>query len=529
MTNTLSENATQSAEPEDSLDLSDKESSVLLAAVFVVAMCGIVYELIIATVSSYLLGDSVYQFSMTIGLFMFAMGIGSYLTQRFRSGLLPTFIAVEIAIALAGGLSGILLFVAFPYPALYSFAMYGLILLVGTLVGLEIPILTRLLTNSTGIRRALANVLSLDYLGALIGSVGFPLLLFPTLGLFSSSFAVGLVNILIAIITVVVFRKRLANYQLFLGSAIFVVTLLIASLICSETISRYAEGQLFADRILLKEQTPYQRIVLTRSDRNSELRLYIDGHLQFSSKDEYRYHEALVHPVMSLPGEVKKVLILGGGDGLAIREVLKYPEVEQIDLVDIDPAITRICSETAPIATLNNNSLKDPKVHIHNVDAFSFLLQEGILYDRAILDLPDPHNEALNKLYSVEFYRMLAHRMSQEGAFVTQATSPFYAREACWCIADTIKAAGENESNIEQVRSYGFTIPSFGMWAFHLASSKGSLDADFSIDESTTEFLTNRSLNQAGIEGKDTAWMRTSVNSMFRPTLYQLYQIGLKR
>ena len=404
--------------------LDAKRTAVLLFSVMVVALCGITYELIVATVSSYLLGNSVYQFSMTIGLFMFAMGVGSHLTRHVTSRLVQRFVAVEMAVALVGGLSSTILFLVFPYYAFYRPVMYVLVIVVGILVGLEIPLLTRILSHSAGLaggdrQRAVAGLPR-----GLAGGGGVPDSPAPFVGPVSgfvrhrpfehrrgrrdgvrlSARANGTVAIRVGL------RGGLADPG--------------AALLLSARITQFAEGQLFADQILYREQTPYQRIIVTRNEGNDEVRLYLDGHIQFASADEYRYHEALVHPIMSLPGRRAQVLILGGGDGLCARDVLRYADVEHIDLVDIDPAMTRLCREFGPIVRLNGGSLDNPKVQLHHEDAFNYVLRSDRHYDRVIIDLPDPHNEVLSKLYSVEFYKGV-RRILAEADLATQSSSPF--------------------------------------------------------------------------------------------------------
>ena len=437
--------------------LTKKQTGILLISILVVALCGIAYELIISTVSSYLLGNSVYQFSLTIGFFMFAMGVGSYLSKLLGDNLIQNFITVEIAISLVGGVCSLLLLMAFPMVrALYDATMYSLILIIGALVGMEIPILTGILAEKQSTRDSIANVMSLDYLGALIGSVAFPLFLLPQLGLIRSSFAIGLINILTALTNVYFFRKYLNSPRLLTGVSLAILALLVTFTIYGTQLTSFAEKHLYFDQIIYKKQTPYQKIVVTKSVVNNEHRLYIDGHIQFSSRDEYRYHESLVHPLLSIKGDKSRVLILGGGDGLAVREILKYPDVKEIHLVDIDPEMTAISKRLNVLSTLNQKSLEDPRLTIYNQDAFTFINQAGVLYDRVIIDMPDPHNEAINKLYSKEFYTMIRKRMSPEGILVTQSSSPFFTRKTFWCIQQTLDAV------FEDTLSYHVNIPSFG-------------------------------------------------------------------
>ena len=501
----------------DYSQLSPQQRSILLFSILIVALCGIAYELIIGTVSSYLLGNSVYQFSITIGFFMFAMGVGSYLSKLFNDRFIQNFIGVEVAIALIGGICSILLFMVFPFArALYETVMYSLILVIGALVGMEIPILTTILSQGRSTRDSIANVMSLDYLGALVGSVAFPLILLPQLGLVRSSFAIGLINILTAIVNVYVFRKYFKSAKLILFICITILLTMLAFLIFGTHLTSYAEKHLYFDQVLYTKQTPYQRLVITRSAINDEHRLYIDGHIQFNSRDEYRYHESLVHPVMSIPGAKKNILVLGGGDGLAIREILKYNEVELIHLVDIDPEMTRISRELPMISELNQKSLESSKLKVFNQDAFTFINQPGLLYDRVIIDMPDPHNEALNKLYSREFYTMISRRMSHDSYVVTQSSSPFYTRRTFWCIERTLDAV------FADTLSYHANIPSFGLWGFNLATKLKPMPESFDIDV-PTQYITNSVFQAAKVFAKDIEALNSPVNSIMEPKLYQLY------
>lgn len=497
--------------------ISQKQISVLLISILVVALCGIAYELIIAAVSSYLIGNSVYQFSITIGFFMFAMGLGSYLSKFLVKDLVKSFVIIEIAISIVGGVCSLLLFISFSYVnTLYSPLMYLLILLIGTMVGLEIPVLTRILSEREDIKSSLAKVLSIDYVGALIGSVIFPLLLLPHLGLIRSSFAIGLINILTAFINVYFFRDRLGKPVRWVVVTGGITLTLIVLIAMGSRLSSYAEKMLYSDNIIYKEQTPYQRIVFTRNNINNEHRMYIDGHVQFSEKDEYRYHEALVHPVMTPKGRRENILILGGGDGLAAREVLKYDDVKLIHLVDIDPAITNLASTFPRLKQLNKNSLSDPRLKIFNEDAFIFINKKGVIYDRVIIDMPDPHNEVLNKLYSKEFYTMIKRRMDSNGYVVSQSTSPFFARRTFWCINRTL------DEVFSKTHSYHITIPAFGIWGFNIASVSGDLPDSYNI-EVKTKYLSKEIMQSASIFGKDISRVEMPVNTIHEPKLYIFY------
>ena len=505
-----------------SLSLSTLQQSILLVSIMIVALCGITYELIIGTVSSYLLGNSVHQFSLTIGFFMFAMGVGSYLSKKLGQQLLHNFIVIEIFIALIGGSASLLLFMAFPFVnVLYEMVMYGLILIIGVLVGMEIPILTTLLSKKSSTKEALANVLSIDYLGALIGSVAFPLLLLPHLGLIRSSFAIGLVNIFTAITNVYFFRHHLQRPRLLMAFSVFVFLLLTGFIVAGSFLTSFAEQHLYFDQIVYQKQTPYQRIIVTEGQDAKDTRLFIDGHIQFSTRDEYRYHESLVHPVMAQNTQRTNILILGGGDGLAVREVLKYDDVQVIHLVDIDPEMTAIGRQLPILKRLNNDSLNHEKVTVFNADAFSFINQPGLLYDRVIIDMPDPHNEAINKLYAREFYQMIKRRMSKHAFIITQSSSPFFTRRTFWSIERTL------DHVFDQTLSFQLTVPSFGLWGFNMASVNQTFidNYHFSVP---TRYLNNDIMQAAQIFAEDTKKIPSPVNSIMEPKLYQLYLEDLK-
>ena len=508
-------------ENEDFSDIQDREQGVLLASILIVALCGIVYELIIGAVSSYLLGNSIYQFSITVGFFMFAMGIGSYLSQFIRNNLIHYFVIIEIILAIVGGICSISLFLTFPFsPYMYRTVMMAFIITIGTLVGLEIPILTRIIAQAEGTRKSIAKVLSFDYIGALIGSVAFPLLLLPSLGLVRSSFAIGLINIFVAFLTIIFLRRYLKFPKAMLGLVLFIGVGLTALIMFGSRISAAAQQHLYFDQIVWKKDTPYQSLTMTQSYGTNDLRLFIDGHLQFSESDEHRYHETLVHSVLGFEGPRENILVLGGGDGLAVREILKYDEVKHVDLVDLDPAMTNLGANFPPLVKLNEASLADPRVKIYNMDAFVFIKEEGLQYDRVIIDMPDPHNEAISKLYSVEFYAMIARRMTEEGILISQASSPYFARSAFWCVGATLADI------FPETQALHATTPSFGVWGFQMAAKKNErLVGPMNIDNVNTRFWSPEVMAAAKIFGKDIASLKLGAvsNSIFEPIIYQLY------
>lgn len=480
----------------------------------IISGCSICYELIISALSSFLKGDSVLQYSITIGIYMFAMGLGSYLSKFFKNNLFNWFVSIEIGVGLIGGLSTIILFLANIYLVCYQIIMYVIILIIGIFVGMEIPILTRIIENNeNNLRVTISSIFSFDYIGGLIGSIAFPLLLLPHLGYFCTAFLVGSLNIIVSLIIILSYKKNITHYNQFLSVTILILSAMIIGTVFSENISKFVENGLYRDKVIFVKQTKYQHIVLTK--HRDDLRLFINGNVQFSTSDEYRYHEALVHPAMSKSAKKENVLILGGGDGLAAREVLKYPTIKKVTLVDLDRDILELCRDNHTIANVNNNSLSNPKMEIIVDDAYKFLTENNFKYDVIIVDLPDPNNEALNKLYSNIFYRLCKNSLTENGILTVQSTSPYFATKAFWCINKTIESEGFN------VLPYHLEVPSFGDWGFNIASQKPiDKEFDFTVD---TKYLTAENSQSMFYFGKDETTADICVNTLSKPMLMQYY------
>jgi spermidine synthase len=476
----------------------------LLAAVFVIAVCGLVYELIAAALSSYLLGGSVTQFSIVIGIFLTAMGLGSYLTRFFRKNLTDVFVGIQIGIGISGGLSAAALLFTFAVLPAYLPALVIVLTITGTLVGMEIPLLIRILKSHEALRLTVSNVLALDYVGALIASCAFPLLLAPYLGLLRTSFLFGLINVAVGAVGLRVLAPLIRKKKALGLTASISAAILLAGLAGSGVFTSMVENLLYQDDIILTRQTPYQRIVVTRW--RDDVRLFIDGKLQFSSVDESRYHEALIHPAMAASPGAVKALVLGGGDGMAVRELLKYPSLQTIDLVDLDEEIIRLFRDHPQLASLSDNALSNPKVRIHINDAGKFLEQSGESWDVIVLDLPDPNNLSLGRLYTRSFYKLLSRHLAANGIAVTQATSPFYAAEAFWCVVATFEqtAIGPEGAGRFHVYPYHAYVPSFGDWGFVMASRRALQPANLKLGQGMPlKFLSNDLLPTLFIFPKD--------------------------
>ncbi len=438
---------------------------LLFLNVIIIATCGLIYELLAGTLASYVLGDSVTQFSLIIGIYLSAMGVGSWLSGFIDKDLAKRFVEIEISVAIVGGFSAPLLFLTFANVSYFQVILYSLVFTIGMLVGLEIPLLMRILKDQLDFKKLVARVLAFDYAGALVASLMFPIFLVPRLGLTRTSLVFGILNAGVGVwgtwLLENLINKR--DVKILRIKGFVVIVLLVIALIKADALTSLAEDALFVDNIIYTKTSPYQRIVVTKG--NTGYALFLNGNLQFNSFDEYRYHEALVHPAMvSVDEKPKRVLVLGGGDGLAVREILKYPSVESVTLVDLDPEMTALSTKFAPLAELTNHSLKDPRVSVINSDAFVWLDNTEIEpFDVAIVDFPDPNNFALGKLYTTRFYKLLKSKLKPDAAIVIQCTSPLIARNSFWCIIKTLEASGFN------VKPYETTVPSFGIWGYALA------------------------------------------------------------
>jgi spermidine synthase len=307
-----------------------------------------------------------------------------------------------------------------------------------------------------------------------------------------------------------------------------ILALLAVAFIKADAITSLAEDAMFADDIVYSKTTTYQRIVVTRN--RAGFQLFLNGNLQFSSADEYRYHEALVHPVMALASEggreVRRVLVLGGGDGLALREILKYATVQEVTLVDLDPDMTRLSERFPPLARLNENSFRDPRVRVVNEDAMIWLEQDAgtsaATFDAAIVDFPDPNTFALGKLYTTRFYRLLKSRLGAGAAVSVQSTSPLFARNSFWCIVRTLEASGLS------VRPYYTAVPSFGVWGFALAR-RDPFDVPRRAPSVALKFLDDDSLAAMFTLSADLGPVPVEVNRLDNQSLVRYYETEWRR
>ncbi|MFC9895069.1 polyamine aminopropyltransferase [Nocardia sp. NPDC127579] len=490
----------------------------LLFTVFICAACGLVYELALVTLGSFLIGDTAVQASVVLSVMIFAMGVGALVAKPLQRWAAPAFATIELALAVVGGFSVILLYAAFAWLKIYTGALVLVAFVIGALVGAEIPLLMVLLQRirKQAAGSAVADLFAADYIGALLGGLAFPFLLLPVFGQVRGALVVGAVNAIAGLVLVcTLFRRELgALARGFLAvAAVLVAAALGGSYLYADRFEASAEQALFASPIVYSEQTQYQQIVVTQSAsplRELDTRLFLNGDLQFSSVDEYRYHEALVHP--ALAGQRRTVLVLGGGDGLALREILRYPDVERVTLVELDPAMVRLARTFPALRELNRAAFDDPRVEVVNADAFGWLRDCECRFDAAIVDFPDPDQTAIAKLYSREFYGLLMRALEPGGAAVIQSGSPFYAPISFWCIEATVRAAGL------YTRPYHLNIPSFGDWGFVLAtrSDQGAPRLDPMIRPRSLDAAT---LAAATVFPPDRRSTGDSVSSLLHPVI----------
>ncbi len=427
-----------------------------------------------ATLASYLLGDAILHWTLVISLMLFAMGLGSRLSRLIRGPLLDAFVGVELALSVLVAASAPLVYLLSAYSEGIGLIIYLLAFAVGLLIGIELPLVTRLNQSFEELRINIGSVMEKDYYGALIGGLFFALVGLPYLGLTYTPLVLGAVNFAVAAYLALRYRGVLQRRRPLAVGGLAVAASLVAVGVLAEPIVRYGEQQKYRDRVIYQEQSRFQRIVMTRW--KDDVWLYLDGHQQFSSVDEERYHEPLVHPAMKLAAAHRNILVIGGGDGLAIREILQHPGVETVTLVELDPAVTRLATTRPELRRINRDSLADPRVETVHRDGYGYLLGSDELFDVMVIDLPDPRTISLARLYSRPFYELAARHLTPGGVLVTQATSPFFSRRAFLSILKSVRAAG-----LAAV-PYHTHVPTLGEWGWVLAQRGPSTAPELSTE-----------------------------------------------
>ncbi len=479
-----------------------QERYVIYGSMFVMGGCGLAYEYTLSKIASDLLGNSARQWAVIIGVMMFFMGIGSDIQKYLKSNnLFDKFIFFEILLGVLGGIGPICILFAYgKFQSHFILVQYSFISLIGLLIGLEIPLLTRINESYTDeLKFNIGGILKMDYIGALCGALFWVFVLPKFFTIIEMAAVLGLLTILTAAFALFYFRKLVANYTALLGICLCSVLLMTLTFVHAQELTSHAEQYLYRDRVVLSKTSEFQHIVLTQSARGT-ISCFINGNLQFNSNDEYIYHENLVHPAMSISPRRNNILVLGGGDGLAVREILKYDDIETVTVVDIDAEMTRLATENPHFRKVNNDCFKSAKVKIitegllnktgeleniimskkqgpHqtisaeiatvsiiNIDAVKFVEQVSGIYDVIIIDFPDPNTLDLAKLYSDMFYHLLLDNLNADGIIVQQSTSPIHAKEAFLCIGRTMTESGLI------VVPYHDNVPSFGEWGWWIGT-----------------------------------------------------------
>ncbi|MFE5654811.1 polyamine aminopropyltransferase [Streptomyces sp. NPDC056517] len=434
----------------------------VLAVVFVCAACGLVYELELVALASYLIGDSVTQASVVLSVMVFAMGVGSLLAKALRFRAAVGFGLVEAGLALVGGTSAMVLYAAFAWFGESRYVLVAFSLAIGVLIGAEIPLLMSLIqrgdrSGRSGRKASLgeqddaagtvADLFAADYVGALVGGLAFPFLLLPWLGQLTGALVTGAVNAVAGGGLVLwVFRRDLTTRSraLLVAVNVSVLAVLATATVLVDDFEQAARRAVYGERVRVAVHTELQEIIVT-GGREGPPDLFLDGRLRVAGQDEYRYHEALVHPAMN--GAHDRVLIVGGGDGMAAREALRYPGVRSVTVVELDPGVVLLARTDPALARLNGQAFRDPRVRVVYADAFRWLrggatdrLQER--YDVVISDLPDPGITPSAKLYAQEFYGLVAQVLTPSGRFAVHAGSVTDRPRTYWTVDATLRAAG---------------------------------------------------------------------------------------
>jgi len=498
--------------------------SVVYLTVLVASSAGLVFELLASTVASYLLGDTVTEFALVTGVFLTALGVGAWLTRHVELRAADRFLECQLASALTGGLSAPLLFLAFERTTVVQPILYGLVGLTGVFTGAEVPLILRVLRRRSSFRELTARVLTVDYAGALVGSLAFGLLALPRLGMVRAGVVAGLVSAGCALWGTWALGSSVGAAAAVRARATVVIAVLAVALASSARLTALADDSIFPEPVIFTEQSLYQRIVVTRG--HGGMNLFLDNNLQFASADEYRYHEALVHPAFAAAPRNARVLVLGGGDGLATREILRYADVSAVTLVDLDPAMTGLSRVVPWLHDLNRGAFDDPRVHVVNADAMVWLSERAEApspgrFDVAVVDFPDPNNFALGKLYTARFYKLLRAAIADDAVVVVQSTSPLVARRSFWCIERTLAAAGF------MTRPYHALVPSFGEWGFVLASLHAT--PPLARLPAGLRYLSDATLPQLFVLSPDMQAVPVEVNRLNNQVLVHYYEEEWRR
>ncbi len=505
------------------------QSHILKIALFATGLSGIVAEYVLSTLATYFLGNSVFQWTMIVSIMLFSMGLGSRISKYMLKDLLQKFIYIEFTLSFLAAFVSVITYLTAAFVGIEGTIIYSLSVIIGLLIGMEIPLVIRLNDKYEALRSNISSAMENDYYGSLLGGVFFAFIGLPYLGLTYTPFVLGSVNFLVAIALMFMLWSQMeARTKIRLGSAaLLVAVLLCTGALFAKKIIEYGENKRYADNVIYTEQTPYQRITITQS--HGEFWLFINGNQQLSTIDEVMYHEPLVHPVMDLIPNPQDILVLGGGDGGAVREILKYETVKNITLVDLDPAMTQLGQSYPLLVEMNQNAMNHPKVKIINTDGYNFLEDTRLFFDAIIIDLPDPKSIELGRLYSYEFYKLCYRQLRPHGVIITQAGSPYFAAKAFNCIDKTMQQAGFTTAPLHN------QVVTLGEWGWVLGAKeigKEQLKRKLQLldfQEIPTRWINQEAMTLITSFGKAAfpeATDSVEINKIHNPVLYKYYLDG---
>ena len=439
-------------------------------------------------------------------------GVGAFAAKYFLEKPLNFFIIIEYVLGLIGGLAIPILYFLFitVTPALFQIYCLLIMFCIGLLTGMEVPLLT-FAYKEADFKNNLSNILSLDYIGGLIATLIFPFILLPFVGLFYSSLIVGSLNVLLGLLLSFSYLKK-KTASLIFGFSILIILVLVV--VNTATLLKVWDHKIYKSPVVTNIQTPYQKIVITK--KKNDVRMFLNRVIQFSSLDEHRYHEPLIHIPISCLKSPKRILVLGGGENLASREILKHPDIASVDVVDIDSMMFHLARYDKLIKEINGGAAQNKKVNLITDDAFAFLYMNTKPYDLIVADLPDPSNESIARLYSVQFYLLVKRNLKSDGLFVTQAGEIYYSNTVFSCIYRTVNKV------FEQAKVYHSTIPSFGNWGFIMAANN-EINSNFSLIPDNLKFLSKKQAEFSFLFPKDIIIAETKINTLDNPIILSYY------
>ncbi len=458
------------------------------------------------------------------------MGVGARITKFISKNEFILFILTEFALSIIVSFAALLSYSVAAHTIYAGLLIYILAIITGTLIGMELPLAVRLNNKFEALKFNISNILEKDYYGSLVGGLFFAFIGLPHLGLTYTPFVLGAINLLVAIAMLNFFPSVIKSSKRFSLNiaAIGLVLFIVMGAFNAQRIIFYGEQKKYKDKIVFEKQTRYQKIVITQW--KDDYWLYLNGNLQFASYDEPLYHEVLVHPAMKQHPLPKDILVLGGGDGCAVREVLKHTSVRSVRLVDIDPVMTELAQTHPALTEINNHALKDSKVKIINQDAYQYVVHDQWFYDIIIIDLPDPRNVELARFYSLEFYSMLKRHLRPNGIIVTQAGSPYFASKSFKCILNTMEQAGLSAIPLHN------QIITMGEWGWVLGVNNNISDEQIKkalhnirLNDIQTHWINHEAMSLITSFGKNYFFQDTGsieINTIHNPVVYRYFLNG---